>query len=919
MRNLHHNLFLLAIITLIFTLSHNQSQAAPLSQGRSPAENASDMLARLSPNERIGQLFLVTFSGTGVGNDSQIYQLVTQNHLGGIVLSSENNNFTGGDDNLNNARLLINQIQINRHSASLPEQSDPFISVPLLSTFIPLFVGITQGGDGAPYDQILNGLTPLPSQLAIGATWEPKYAHDVGEIAGAELRAIGINLLFGPSLDVLEIPRSDGVGDLNVSVFGGDPFWVGEMGKAYVAGIHAGSQNRISVVGTHFPGLGSADRLPTTEVATVRKSLEQLKQIELAPFFAVTGNASNQFEQVDALLTSHIRYQGLQGNIRSTTRPISFDQQALNLLMELPPLESWRSKGGVMISDDLGSPAVRRFYDPSEETFNARKLALDAFLAGNDLLFVNNFIATEDPDTFTTITGTLNFFTQKYIEDPLFALRVDSSVLRILTLKFSMYNNFELSTVVSSDDLSDIGSPEAIQITHEIAQRSATLISPPLSELDNAFPSSPSRTDRIVFITDNFSAQQCFECPIMPVLNTQALEQAVLNLYGPDAGGQSSRYYIDSYSSEQLIDTIDKKIDTQEIELTLRRAQWIVFTTLSIDPDRPESQALRRFLAERPDLTRNKNIIVFAANAPYYLDATDISKLTAYFGLYSKTSPYIDTAARLLFKELSVPTGALPVSVPGIGYNLIAATSPSAQQIFTLKVNVLNSDQVESTPDHEDAAISEYQLGDIIELITGKIIDNNGNPVPDDTPVQFIATINGQEELALTTTTIDGFATIQYAFDKSGTITIRAQCEPAISTELLFEIPPQENILVPTDKPTEIPVITPSPEVTEPAVLPPIESSSNPLINLADWLITLLIVAIVAWSATFTGARYGHVRQGANWGLFAIISGLLTYIYISLVLPGSEWAMETSGHWGIFVLTFLGAMLGWGLGYLTQK
>ena len=44
--------------------------------------------------------------------------------------------------------------------------------------------------------------------------------------------------------------------------------------------------------------------------------------------------------------------------------------------------------------------------------------------------------------------------------------------------------------------------------------------------------------------------------------------------------------------------------------------------------------------------------MVFAFNAPYYLDATDISKLTAYYAFYSKINPFIDVAARILFQEV---------------------------------------------------------------------------------------------------------------------------------------------------------------------------------------------------------------------------------------------------------------------------
>jgi len=67
-----------------------------------------------------------------------------------------------------------------------------------------------------------------------------------------------------------------------------------------------------------------------------------------------------------------------------------------------------------------------------------------------------------------------------------------------------------------------------------------------------------------------------------------------------------------------------------------------------------------QLLSERQDLLRNKNIVVFAFNAPIS-GRTDISKLTAYYCLYSKSAPFVEVAARLLFKELS-PQGDLPVS-----------------------------------------------------------------------------------------------------------------------------------------------------------------------------------------------------------------------------------------------------------------
>ncbi len=270
---------------------------------------------------------------------------------------------------LQNARMagLARLTRGHRHTGTPTTPAPTPTSTP--ANYIPLFIGISQDGDGYPNDQILNGLTPLPDLMALGATWNPALAEQVGAVAGKELSSIGFNLYFGPSLDVLESPGSTLGNGLGASAFGGDPYWVGAMGSAYITGLHTGSNGRLMVIADHFPGRGSADRPAGGEPATVRKSLEQLKQIELAPFFSVTGNASTPESTADGLLVSHIRYQGFQGNIRSTTRPVSFDPQALSQILSLPAFATWRAAGGLMVSDDLGSQTVRQFYDPGGQSF----------------------------------------------------------------------------------------------------------------------------------------------------------------------------------------------------------------------------------------------------------------------------------------------------------------------------------------------------------------------------------------------------------------------------------------------------------------------------------------------------------------------------------------------------------------------
>ena len=323
------------------------------------------------------------------------------------------------------------------------------------------------------------------------------------------------------------------------------------MGQAYISGLHEGSKNRLMVIAKQFPGRGSADRSPDQEIATVRKSFDELKKVDLTPFFSVTGNASDNIRMADGMLVSHIRYQGLQGNIRSTTRPVSADAQALDQILKLQPFAQWREMGGVLISDDLGSQAIRRFYDPTNNSFDARTAAREAFFAGNDLLFVDRFIGSNDPDTYTTIIRTMDFFDQKYREDAAFAQRVDASVERILTLKYKLYPEFNFNQVLPPQtNLASIGM--STEVTFDIARRSVTLISPDPADLLNILPRGPETRDRVIFLTDVQSTRQCSTCTEQVTMQADALRSAVLRLYGPKAGGQVSQSMMTSYAFSDL-------------------------------------------------------------------------------------------------------------------------------------------------------------------------------------------------------------------------------------------------------------------------------------------------------------------------------------------------------------------------------
>jgi beta-N-acetylhexosaminidase len=900
----------LAVLVSAVGLTSLGGPARVAAQTSAPPPQIGQLFQQMTPEERVGQLFLVTFTGTDTSNLSQIYDLIVNHHVGGVVLRSDNDNFVAAPNTITSAYQLIRNLQ------QLEWDSASGATSPATGTshvYVPLFVAMSQDGDGFPNDQVLSGLTPLPSAMAVGATWSPDIADKVGTVMGRELSALGINLYLGPSLDVLATPNPTSNGDLGSSVFGGDPYWVGQMGSAYIKGLHAGSNNRLLVIAKHFPGNGSSDRPIVEEVPTIRKSLDQLKQIELYPFFQVTGNAPTRDSMADGLLVSHIRYQGLQGNIRATTRPVSFDPQALSAILNLPQFSSWRNGGGLIMSDDLGTPAVRQYYATST-SFPARTVARDAFVAGNDLLYLGNIVSSDAPDNYSTVLEILDFFTQKYRTDPAFAQSVDASVLHLLTLKNYLYGSFNVQNViVASQGLDAIGQSQ--DVTFEVARRAATLLSPDLQNL--AGP--PQVRDRIVFFTDTSPGKQCSTCPVQSGLPLNALQDAVVQLYGPQGGNQTSSFRLSSYTLEDAANYVAGKA-LPFLQDDLNQAGWVIFSLT--DSSRNQPQVISNFLSAKQDLLRNKRVVLFAFGAPYYLDATDISRLGTYFGLYSKQSPFVEVAARLLFQELT-PVGASPVSIPGLGYDLTSITSPDPRQIITLILDLSVNPAATNAPTPLATPVPLFKIGDTIAIRTGVIKDHNGQPVPDGTVVHFFMNLTGvgggilQQADAITA---QGVAHVSFGLDKPGLLQIRAASDPAQLSEVLqLDVSSGGQ---PAAVTVIVPLLTPAATAQAPSTPVPVQDqfvTSQGMPRFNAWLLTFLLLVLAAALAYWSGNRIQSRRWGVRWGLCTLTGGLVAYNYLALGLPGSSTFANSNGIGGIMAVTILGMAAGWGGGWIWSE
>jgi beta-N-acetylhexosaminidase len=860
------------------------TNAGSINQSTPAQEKAALLLDKMSPEERVGQLFLVSFEGSTFDQESQIYKLITEHHIGGVVLRTDSQNFTGSNETLINGQKLILDLQ----SAEWMNSTET--SATNNSVYVPLFVGISQEGDLAPFDQIISGMTALPSEMAIGATWKTANAETVGSVLGAELNEIGFNLLLGPSLDVLDVSRTETGEDMGIRTFGGDPYWVAEMGKAFIKGVHSGSNNKLLVISKHFPGRGGSDRQPEQEVATVRNSLEQLKQIELSPFFAVTGLAKTPEEVTDGLLLSHIRYQGFQGNIRATTKPVSFDPNALSTIMNLPEFTGWQAQGGLLVSDDLGSAAVQKFFDPTNLNFDARQVVRSALLAGNDLLYIGKIKSSDDVDSFTTIVRTIDFFTQKYNEDSAFKQRVDEAALRILASKYRLYPNLDLIDVLpKSSNLEKVGKSD--QSIFEVARQSITLISPDASDLDSVLPNPPQLSDRIVFLSGKSSQLQCSTCIDQPIFIAENLRSAVDRLYGLQAGEQIQGSHLFAYSYDDLKLFLNNESSDQSLAGNLQDADWVVFSFLEAASSSNEVVLFQKLFEEHSDLVKNKKIIGFANNTPYFLDATDISKFTAFYAVYSKIPMFVDVTARILFREIP-PIGKMPISMTSVGYDLSVITSPDPAQVIPLMVEIPDGSLASTeTPTTGLNPPLIYKVGDSLPLQTGIIKDHNGNQVPDGTIVRFQIDSRSKSGTIeqIEAQTVGGIARTTYRIPSTGIIELKATSEPALVSQILrLDITDAGGIvtsieptIVATTNPGETvnPVVTPQPEETSSLI------RTDGLPTFSDWMLSTVILFMLAAAFYWLGWR----RLLKNWNpkipLLIGITGYLVYFVFVLGIP----------------------------------
>jgi beta-N-acetylhexosaminidase len=503
---------------------------------------------------------------------------------------------------------------------------------------------------------------------------------------------------------------------------------------------------------------------------------------------------------------------------------------------------------------------------------------------------------------------------------------VDEAVLRILRLKLRLYGGLFSRQLVQPVGFDPEEFSLGGDITFEVARSAASLITPLQESLEDRIQGPPQLGERIVFFSDVRSLRQCSSCQSHAEISLTAMEEMVLSLYGPAAAGQVGGWNLRSFSMADLAHYLGATPPTNLVPPLAPRdqlvdpisaADWLVFLILNSSDEVFGSNALKMLLDQRPDLARGNRVVVFAMDVPYGLDATDLSKVDAYYGLYSRGTAFIDVAAHLLFLELSAP-GAPPVSVPGVGYDLIDATTPDPTQVISLHIQA--EDEELLSGDSPQA----FSVGDLISVKTGVILDANGHHVPDGTVVEFTLSWQGEAVVTQVTeaTTSDGVAEISVPLDKLGLLTVFARSDPARISETLQlnvqeDIPALATVISPTMFPTNTPIPTETPQSPTPTTAPEDSSPSEEEtaragVSLLDYFIGLSAVAAAAFiSFRSKGIVPENVLDRTRASLLIILFGLLGYDYLALGLPGSSAMLESMG----WVVSFFLPLLCGGVGF----
>lgn len=328
-------------------------------------------LAEMTLEEKIGQM-LVTGFPEGTMNASFL-KLVREVKVGNVILFREN-------------QLNCRQLE------TLCAQVTEYIKK---ETGIAPF--ITSDEEGGIVSRLPEDLGKMPSAMAFSKMKSEEAAYKAAYLSGRQLKRLGINFNLAPVLDINNNVKNPVIG---VRSYGQTPKeawdYAGEAVRGYM---DAG----IMCVGKHFPGHGDTDTDSHLALPVIKKSIDEMKTMELSPFQAAVVAG------IPAMTIAHIVFEK-EDNVPATMS----EKIVTGLLREKMHFD------GLIISDCMEMNAISK-------TYGIEAASVAAVKAGIDLIFISHF--------HDKVRSTAARMIEAVKSGEISEERIDSAVSRILYYK----------------------------------------------------------------------------------------------------------------------------------------------------------------------------------------------------------------------------------------------------------------------------------------------------------------------------------------------------------------------------------------------------------------------------------------------------------------------------------------------------
>ena len=352
-----------------------------------PAEQAwaAKKLAGMTLEDKVGQLFIGFPYGAAAdsadGRNARLYgvdtaaELVARYHLGGVIYFDWSNG-------------LRSPAQVARLSNGLQNAAlDSGASVPLI---------ICTDQENGSVNRIGAPFTELPGASELGRTGSAEDARVAASVAGAELRAMGVNTDLAPVADVNVNPANPVIGPRS---FSADPALAATMTGAQVVGY----QESVAATAKHFPGHGDTTVDSHTGLPVITHDREQWARLDAPPFRSAIAAG------VDVIMTGHL--------VLPLLDP-SGDPATLSPAIVTGLLRGELGFAGVVMTDSLRMQGVRDRHPDDRIPVLALKAGVDVLLMPPNLdLAYRSVLAAVRSGELTE-------------------RRIDESVTRILRMKF---------------------------------------------------------------------------------------------------------------------------------------------------------------------------------------------------------------------------------------------------------------------------------------------------------------------------------------------------------------------------------------------------------------------------------------------------------------------------------------------------